>query len=215
MFKGLGPNQKLAATVIGGMALFFLGFVGSSYFQRPRPLEIVQQSAGSSAQRIIEPGVVENAAATVHVVGAVARPGVYTLSSGAKINDAIKAAGGASSDADLESINLAERIIDGSQIRVLKKGEVPVVAVVPMEENAQPVPSATGSSKQQAAIGLVSINNATLEELDTLPGIGPVKAQAIIDYRKKIGGFKSLDELNAVKGIGDKTFADLLPHIKI
>ena len=85
---------------------------------------------------------------------------------------------------------------------------------------AQPLispPTASGSSQSGApqTAGQVSINNGSSEELQTLPGIGPVKAQAIIDYRNRIGGFKSLDEINAVKGIGEKTYAKILPLIRL
>lgn len=77
-----------------------------------------------------------------------------------------------------------------------------------------PEPSST-SPANPTTTGTVSINEGTMEELDSLPGIGPVKAQAIIEYRNRIGGFKSLHELNAVKGIGEKTYQKLLPHIRL
>jgi comEA protein len=77
-----------------------------------------------------------------------------------------------------------------------------------------PEPS-SGSTSAPKSTGQVSINEGTLEELDSLPGIGPVKAQAIVEYRNRIGGFKSLHELNAVKGIGEKTYQKLLPHIRL
>lgn len=200
MFKGLDPTQRLAATVLAGVALFFLGFVGSSYLQRPRPLTFVPQTSGVAAQRFTEGGGV-----TVHIVGAVARPDVYTLPAGTTIKSAIEAAGGALEGADLESINLASKVIDGTQVRIHLKGEEPSKAPFLADD----------SSTVGVGGGLVSINSATLQELDSLPGIGPVKAQAIIDYRNQIGGFKSIEELNAVKGIGDKTMDELRPLIKL
>lgn len=199
MLNGLDPRQRMAATALGAIALFFLGFIGSTYLRRPEPLTFVEQSMGGGAQRIVEGGDV-----TVHIVGAVANPGVYTLPFGSTLNDAIQKAGGANDGADLESINLAAKLIDGTQTRILLKGESPPV----------PQPSVSRSTPSSGG-GIVSLNTATLEELDSLPGIGPAKAQAIIDYRNKIGGFNSIEELNAVKGIGEKTMEDLRPYVRL
>lgn len=213
LFRGLDPKQKLATSLLAGITLFFMGYVGSTYLHRPQPIEIVQQTSGSRAQPIVESVVPQSRSVTVHIVGAVTKPDVYTMPVGTNVNDLIKAAGGALKDADLASINLAEKIIDGTQIRIPKKGEVPTLASAPSIEIEQR--SLTPTKSASISVGLVSINSATLEELDTLPGIGPAKARAIIEYRTKIGGFKTIEELNAVKGIGDKTMADLRPRIKL
>ena len=123
----------------------------------------------------------------VHVVGAVARPGLYRLKEGSRVDDAIGRAGGATGKAALELVNLAAPVADGQQIVVPKAGEAPPLA-------AGAAPGGSG--------GRVHLNSATLEQLDTLPGVGPVTAQAILDYRTEKGAFQSVEELDAVPGIG-------------
>ena len=130
----------------------------------------------------------------MHVVGAVRRPGLYRLAQGARIADAVARAGGATRRANLSLINLAAPLADGEQV------------VVPGRGVAAPAgaPAATGSTGRAtaASTGPVHLNTATLEQLDTLPGVGPVTAQKILDYRQKHGSFSSVDELDAVPGIG-------------
>lgn len=130
----------------------------------------------------------------VHVVGAVARPGLYRLNEGSRVDDAISRAGGATGKAALELVNLAAPVADGQQIVVPKEGEAPASA-------ADGAPGATG--------GRVHLNSATLEQLDTLPGVGPVTAQGILDYRTEKGAFQSVEELDAVPGIGPARLAQL------
>ena len=122
----------------------------------------------------------------VHVVGEVRRPGLYRLRDGARIADAVHRAGGALRDADLAAVNLAAPLVDGIQV------------FVPSRVAAGVVPSAGGG----AAGGLVSLSSATVDELDELPGVGPITAQKIIDYRTEHGPFASVDDLDAVPGIG-------------
>ncbi len=129
---------------------------------------------------------------TVFVSGSVRQAGLYALPYGSRVNDAIQSAGGFSDGADTGSINLAATLQDGEQV------EVP--ARVPTVEGG-PIANQNSSSSQ-----LVDINAATLEELDTLPGIGPITAQKIIDYRVANGPFISTDGLLAVDGIGQATF---------
>lgn len=130
---------------------------------------------------------------TVYVVGAVARPGVVDLPAGARVGDAVNAAGGATPDADLRRINLAAKVADGQQIDVPRPGEVPVVA-----DGGGTVAAADGSG----AAAPVDLNTATVAQLDTLPGIGPSTAAAIVEYRSRNGHFASVDELDEVRGIG-------------
>jgi competence protein ComEA len=135
----------------------------------------------------------------VHVVGAVRRPGLYELSEGSRFADAVKRAGGASAKADLALLNLAAPIADGIQV------------VVPQRAPPGRPPSSSASSSASAggSSGPVRLSTATVEQLDELPGVGPVTAQRIVDYRDEHGGFASVDDLDAVPGIGPKRLEQL------
>ena len=124
----------------------------------------------------------------VDVVGAVRRPGLYRLAQGTRVANALARAGGASAKADLEQINLAAPLADGEQVVVPRRG--------PPGASASPGPAGSGPARP------VQLSTATLEQLDALPGVGPVTAQKIIDYRTKHGAFQSVDELDAIPGIG-------------
>ncbi len=138
----------------------------------------------------------------VHVTGAVAAPDqVYWLSEGARVADAIKAAGGALQQADLSQLNLAAYVSDGQQIYVPEQGEEVAKAQNSLSENTQ--------------TPLTNINLATKIELMELPGIGEVYAQRIIDYREEHGPFTSIEDLMQVKGIGENKFAELQDYITV
>ena len=132
----------------------------------------------------------------VDVVGAVRRPGLYRLTEGSRVADAVRRAGGVTPKAQVELVNLAARVADGEQVVVPSRG-------------AQGLPVGGGSGGASAPAGPVHLNSATLEQLDALPGVGPVTAQRIMDYRQQHGGFGSVDELDAVPGIGPARLADL------
>lgn len=137
----------------------------------------------------------------VHVVGAVRAPGLYRLQEGSRVDDAVEAAGGPRARAALGLINLAAPVADGQQIVVPTRGR----------EGAGPGTAAPGTATQAP----VHLNTATLEELDTLPGIGPITAQKILDYRAEHGAFSSVDELDAVPGIGPATLAELREVVEL
>jgi competence protein ComEA len=134
----------------------------------------------------------------VHVVGAVRAPGLYELVEGSRIDDAIERAGGPKAKAALNLVNLAAPVADGQQV------------VVPVRGESTGVDSATATTG-----GKVHLNSATLEDLDGLPGIGPVTAQGILDYRAEHGAFQSVEELDAVPGIGPARLADLKPLVEL
>jgi competence protein ComEA len=123
----------------------------------------------------------------VDVVGAVRRPGLYRVPQGSRVADALARAGGTTRKAQLELVNLAAPIADGEQIVVPRRGGAVAVG---------------GAGVPGAASGPVHLSTATVEQLDTLPGVGPVTAQKIVDYRQQHGAFASVDELDAVPGIG-------------
>jgi competence protein ComEA len=150
------------------------------------------------------------ATVTVHVAGQVRSPGVYALPAGARVTDAVVAAGGAAAEADVDQLNLAARVADGDRIYVPRTGEA---APSPVAGGG---PAAPGSApKGGTAAGPIDLNTATAEQLDALPGIGPVLAQHILDWRTAHGGFRSVDQLRDVSGIGDATFADLAPLVTV
>lgn len=133
----------------------------------------------------------------VHVLGAVARPGLVELGGGARVVDAIAAAGGLAADADPAGVNLARVLVDGEQLAVPVIGQAPPAATTGAS-------TSTGSTD-----GLVHLNTADLAELDTLPRIGPALAQRILDWRESNGPFTTVDQLLDVAGIGDAVFAGL------
>lgn len=142
----------------------------------------------------------------VDVVGQVRAPGVVSLPGGSRVRDAIAAAGGVAPPADLAAINSARLLVDGEQVRVPRPGE--------------PVPMAGGSPSGRgtaggAAQGRVNLNTADLDTLDTLPGVGPVLAQRIVDWRAEHQRFSSVDELGEVSGIGEKLLAQLRPKVTV
>lgn len=176
--------RALAAAALLVAALFFAGRY------------LVGSGTATVERRAAAPAVVEAAPAprlVVHVVGAVRRPGLYRLPHGARIADAVRRAGGATRRADLSLVNLAAQVSDGTQV------------VVPRREVVQPGMGGEGAGGEggtAAAGGPVHLNTATLEQLDALPGVGPVTAQKILDYREQHGAFSSVDDLDAIPGIG-------------
>ncbi len=145
----------------------------------------------------------------VHVTGAVKYPGVYTFDANARANDAVQKAVPAE-DADINALNLAARLIDGDRIVVPRQGEAPEAAVA-----TAAAPTGVAATGAMSGNGKVSLNRSTSMELETLPGIGPAKAQAIIAYREEHGGFKTVDELKQVSGIGEKTYEQLADAIAL
>ena len=140
----------------------------------------------------------------VHIVGQVAHPGLVTLPAGARVADAIRAAGGALQTAALAGVNLARILVDAEQVVVPKPGEW-----VPSSSGGAPTGGGSGSG------GLVNLNAATLSDLDGLPGIGPVLAQRILDWRTEHQRFSSVDELGEVPGIGPKLLAQLRSKVRV
>jgi competence protein ComEA len=147
-------------------------------------------AAGAEGSFAVKPG---GGDVVVHVAGAVREPGVYRLPAGSRVADAVERAGGANGAAAVEGINLAARLADGQQIIVPARAESPVG-----------VASGSGSGTS-AADGPISLGTATVEQLDTIEGIGPVTAQEIIDFRDEHGGLSSVEDLDQISGIGPAT----------
>ena len=149
---------------------------------------------------------------TVHVAGAVRRPGVYRLAAGARVDDALRSAGGARDRADLAAVNLAAKLEDGRQVIVPERAAASS-AGGGAAGSAPGAPAAAGGGG--AAAAPINLNTATLEQLDTLDGVGPGIAQRILDYREQHGGFSRVEELGEVPGIGAKRLATLTPLVTV
>ena len=151
----------------------------------------------------------------VHVAGAVARPGLYHLPAGSRVADALALAGGKLPRADLDRLNLAARLVDGQKILVIRRGDpMPPVEVVSGGGGAGLV----GAGGESASVGPgepIDLNTADLAALDSLPGIGPATARAILEERASRGGFRSTRDLLRVPGIGEGRFARLKDRVRV
>jgi competence protein ComEA len=177
---GLPPLAR-RRLLVGALLLAVALVVGARHVlragtaQEPVPVARIESVRPGAGPRLV-----------VHVVGAVRRPGLYRLPERSRIADAVGRAGGATRRADLSLVNLAAPVADGAQV------------VVP----AKAAGAAGNVAGAAPAQGPVHLNSATLEQLDALPGVGPVTAQKILDYRQEHGAFSSIDELDAIPGIG-------------
>ncbi|MFT4049178.1 MAG: ComEA family DNA-binding protein [Solirubrobacterales bacterium] len=177
--------------VVYAAAVLAVALIGARYLSSARN----EQAGSGSARSFSSAGATGSSGASsygspvVYVSGAVRRPGIVHMREGDRVGDAIDAAGGPRRSADLGAVNLAARVADGQQV------------VVPSR--------VAGGAGASGAAGPISLSTATLEQLDGLDGVGPGLAQKIIDYRTQHGGFRSVDELGEVPGIGDKRLESL------
>jgi competence protein ComEA len=161
-------------------------------------------AAGAAPAIHVSGGAEGGGRVVVHVAGAVRRPGVYRLRAGARVEAAVRLAGGPTRRADLGGLNLAAKVEDGRQV------------LVPERVRAGAAPAAaSGSGGPAAPAQPVNLNTATLEQLDTLPGVGPATAQKILDFREERGGFGSVEELGEVPGIGPVRMAALREAVTV
>ena len=186
----------LALLVIGAALLIYLR-------DRPAQVEVVGEAFAPRTQqtaRAHSPGGDGPRARSglfVHVAGAVRRPGVYQLAPGSRVDDAVKAAGGMAEGAEPDAVNLAEKLRDGQQVLIPRS----------------PDPATTGVGRGTAGArpdGKISLNRASAKELEELPGVGPTLAERIAQYRDEHGGFRRLEELRQVEGIGDKKYEQIV-----
>jgi len=178
-------SALLALLVLAGPRLARTG--ASSAPETAAPLELTSAPASIASHAGRAPLV-------VHVVGAVRRPGLYRLREGARVADAVARAGGATQRAELAALNLAAPLVDGIQVLVPRRAVTSGATSAESEDDLSAATAGLGSKP--------SLASATAEELDELPGVGPVTAQRILDYRAEHGPFRSVDDLDAVPGIG-------------
>ena len=151
---------------------------------------------------------------TVHIAGAVKTPGVYQLQVGARINDGVVAAGGATAQADLDSVNLAMLLSEGEQIYIPKRNDKPHIIVQPRFTSSNNLNSSNSATNNELQIS-ININTATAIELEQLAGVGPSTAKAIIEFRQKNSGFKTVEDLLNVRGIGPAKLSEILPQARV
>lgn len=173
-----------------------------------------RESAGGAAPAgagVAEPTSTTSPPVAVHVAGAVARPGLYRLAAGSRVADALALAGGKLPRADLDRLNLAAKVLDGQKVMVTGRGEpVPADGGGAAAGVAGPDGAPTGQSSEP-----IDLNTADLAGLDSLPGIGPATARAIIEERTRRGGFRSARDLLRVPGIGEGRFARLKDRVRV
>jgi len=193
----------LVVAALAGLVWYQAGRSEASALTPPAPERHTAHRAPTTSTR---PPVL------VHVAGAVVRPGLVRVTTGARVADAITAAGGPVPDADLDRLNLAAKVVDGQRILVVARGAAGPAAAATSPGGAGDGTDASGDAADGAPVNL---NTASVQDLDALPGIGPTFAAAIIRERERRGGFTSVDQLRDVRGIGEKRFADLKDRVTV
>ncbi|MGA5556704.1 helix-hairpin-helix domain-containing protein [Streptomyces lavendulocolor] len=202
---GMETRTVVALAVVLVLAVVLAG--RHFWAGRPEPVrapELVTEAAPTAAGPASRRARAGAPPVVVDVSGKVREPGVLRLPAGSRVADALRAAGGARPGTDLTGLNRARVVMDGEHI----------VVGAPAPPAGQAPPGASAPAGPGGGTGPVSLNSATVEQLDTLPGVGPVLARHIVDYRTSHGGFRSVDELREVNGIGERRFADLRPLVQ-
>ena len=191
----------IGAAILGALVLWARGAPAVVAPPAQAPAEGVAPAEEALGATPPEGGVV-----LVHVAGAVRRPGLYELPAGARVADAIDSAGGPRRNADLDTVNLAQVLSDAMKVEIPTRGQ---------GVSAPPAPGATPGLTVggTTSAGVVSLNSADLAALEAIPGIGPVKAAAILQYRDEVGGFSAVEELLDVTGIGPATLESIRPYV--
>ncbi len=209
--------STLSIVAIAGAWIFYMRQPSTA------PIEVIPVEATTTPAPTptLQPAITPTPAPVrVYITGAVAKSDVYFLPRGSIVKNAIDAAGGFTKEADRTRINLALELKDQQQIHVPLQGEdAPPPPIQGGQNEAAPEHaeqvSADSNSGPATGGGLINLNTATVEELDTLPGIGPAIAKRIIDYRATVGAFSSIEEITAVSGIGTATFAKIANSITV
>jgi len=203
------PRSQL---VLYAVAAIVIGLLGARYLRHDTGAPAgasqaakVPGSAGDGGQGVAIRGGGSGGPALIDVTGAVRRPGVVRLPAGARVQDAVRRAGGATPGADLSAVNLAAKTADGAQVVVPRRGQATVGAGASTGTSAAPGASA----------GPLNLNTATPEQLDQLDGVGPSMAQKIVLYRQQHGGFSSIADLDRIPGIGPKKLAALRAKVTV
>lgn len=212
MFAQLSTKEKLIYVGLAALALGAMGYAGAKQLQPAPEVKItpLEDSGPSTAEA-------KDKQVLVDIAGAVQKPGVYRFKSSERVLDALARAGGPAKGADLEAINKAAILMDGTQLFVPYKSTYSdkVAEVYKGRGKSTKYSSAKASSSGQLAPGSISINAASVVELDRLPGIGPAIAQRIVEFRNDHGPFRSIDELTRVKGIGASKLSGFRKYLRL
>lgn len=227
-WQGFEHDERIALLACAALLAFFAGF-GHAQRRAEQPLPPLFVEAPAAPSESEKPGGNTLQAASagdtptaraasrvaarpiiVHVAGAVRRPGVQRQPAGARVIDAVRAAGGATARGDVQTLNLAQRLHDGERIVVPQRDAVVAPAVV---AQAQASASLTARGRAAPFTGVVNVNAATAQELESLPGVGPAIALRIVAHRSQKGRFGSLEDLDEVKGLGPKKLQALRDHV--
>jgi competence protein ComEA len=208
----------VALVVAVAVAMLVGRYVMAREDAAPQPAVVQEEGAAAEpdgTESPFAPAAGPATTVTVHVVGRVERPGVVTLPGGSRVGEALDEAGGTTGRADLTSVNLARPLVDGEQVVVPGRGETPAAAPAPAGAPAAGAPAPGGAAAPGAAVAPVDLNTADLATLETLPGVGPVLAQRILEWRTQHGRFTAVEELGEVSGIGDKIYAQLSTRVTV
>lgn len=209
------PRLRVAALLVAAaIAGFFWYQVGQqqSSGELPGGMATVRRTRSGTFRT---PTTSTRPAVLVHVAGAVAHPGLVHVATGARVADAIAAAGGGLPDADLDRLNLAAKVVDGQRIPVARIGAPGTPLPDGGAGTGDPTTDPATTSSAEPTGAPINLNTATQSQLETLPGIGPSFATAIIRERERRGGFTSVEQLRGVRGIGDKRFAELKSKVSV
>ncbi|TDB39988.1 MAG: ComEA family DNA-binding protein [Actinobacteria bacterium] len=209
---GLAGLSDRAILVLCAATVVVIAVAAWRFWPSPGGVDVAAAPVDGGVEQAIiaEATAAAEASVTVHVVGAVKTPGVYSLPPGSRVSDAIAAAGGVAGNAAEEGINLARVLADGEQVRMLTQQEYEAGGV-----DGAGATAASGGGGSASAGGKVDLNRATAAELDALPGVGPSTAQKIVDDREANGPFKKVEDLMRVSGIGQKKFDTLKDLITV
>lgn len=227
----LNTHQKIAVYAISFMLLAFCGYVGSWHLSQPAPIKMeakslkIKRTFPAEEKTEGEPKEI-----LVHISGEVKEPGLYSLETHDRLQDALEIAGGINEHADISKLNLAQKLKDGSKIHVpLKKQPIKLEKPKPKDkkylpriaektqkiEKSTPIKTYRHSVKSLKARRVINLNSATEDELIQLPGIGPATAKLIIKYRTRNEQISHMDELLMIKGIGRKKLNQIRPYLAL
>lgn len=223
---GIGPSVPGVAeiprahAVIAVVLMAAVAFLGARALRPQTIAEPVAAPGGAPGAEgaAAAPGVAVTdpvRTVVVHVAGAVRAPGVHRLREGQRVGDAVRRAGGPARGADLDQVNLAARVTDGQQVLVPRRAPAGAVASTPGATAPAGAAGPAGAAAGPAAGPPIDLNTATLEQLDTLDGVGPATAQKILDERTRRGRFRSVEDLAAVPGIGPKRLAAIRSRVRV